>query len=76
MHGEFCFIRWLHCAGPTGDDGRLSNFGHFHNCTFSGNVAKEYGAAMGAITLLYFQDMVNLLPVEIDSWLALHNLSV
>ena len=25
---------------------------------------------MGAITLLYFQDMVDLLPLEIDSWLV------
>ena len=58
------------CLGPTGPDGRLSNFGHFHNCTFVGNVAREYGAAMGAITLLYFQDMVDLLPLEIDSWLV------
>ena len=58
--------------GPTGPDGRLSNFGRFDNCTFTGNVAREYGAAIGAITLLYFQDMVNLLPLEVESWLALN----
>ena len=33
-------------------------------------MAKEYGAAIGSITLLYFQDMVNLLPLELESWLV------
>ena len=59
-----------HNIGPTGPDGRLSNFGRFENCTFTRNRAKEYGAAIGAITLLYFQDMVNLLPLEVESWLV------
>ena len=63
-----CNVCLLRSAGPTGPDGRLSNFGHFHNCTFTGNVAREYGAAIGAIALLFFQDMVDLLPLEIDSW--------
>ena len=55
-------------AGPTDPEGRLSNFGQFQNCTFMGNVAREYGAAIGINTLLHFQDMVNILPLEIDSW--------
>lgn len=69
------YIPCLH-TGPTGPDGRLSNFGHFENCTFTGNTAREYGAAIGAITLLYFQDMVNLIPLEVESWLVKHMLTL
>ena len=39
---SFC----LH-AGPLNSDGQLSNFAHFKNCTFTGNIAEQFGAAMG-----------------------------
>ena len=42
--------------------GTLSNFGYFQNCTFTGNRATTYGAAIAAFTI---QDMTR---VEIDNW--------
>ena len=61
-----CFI-CLH-AGPLNSDGQLSNFVHFQNCTFTGNIAEQFGAAMGFTSFLVFQNVENVRSFEIESW--------
>ena len=46
------FMKVWHCAGPLNSDGQLSNFAYFENCTFTGNTAEEFGAAMGFTSFL------------------------
>jgi len=59
----------IYCAGPLNSDSKLSHFAHFENCTFIGNTAKKFGAAMGfTFSFLAFQNMENVTPFEIESW--------
>ena len=62
------FMKVWHCAGPLNSDGQLSNFAHFENCTFMGNTAEEFGAAMGFTSFLEFQNVENIRPFEIEGW--------
>ena len=55
-------------VGPTDASGNLGNFAHFDNCTFVENTAEEFAAAVGVVTLLYFQEIVNVRPFQIKSW--------
>ena len=64
---SFC----LH-AGPLNSDGQLSNFVHFQNCTFTGNIAEQFGAAMGFTSFLVFQNVENVRSFEIESWWAVY----
>ena len=62
------FMKVRHCTGPLNSDGRLSNFAHFENCTFTGNTAEEFGAAIGFTSFLEFQNVQNIRPFEIEGW--------
>ena len=62
------FMKVWHCAGPLNSDGQLSNFAYFENCTFTGNTAEEFGAAMGFTSFLEFQNVENIRPFEIEGW--------
>lgn len=53
-----------------GPDGRLSNFAHFENCTFTGNTAEILGAAMEFTSDLIhvFQNVESTKAFEVESW--------
>ena len=57
-----------HWSGPTAVTGELSNFVHMENCTFTGNVAVHYGAAVGMISMLTFNSRDRIRPMEIRDW--------
>ena len=65
-HNIYC-----HCAGPLRSDGQLSNFAHFENCTFIGNTAEHFGAAIGLISPVLVFNRFNserVTPFEIENW--------
>ncbi len=62
---------FLFFSGPVrSNDGGLSNFAYFDNCTFEGNTAEEFGAAIGMIGLLSFVSSEAIRPMEITDWYA------
>lgn len=67
------WIQYLrsHCPGPLNSDGQLSNFAHFENCTFIGNTAEHFGAAIGLISPVLVFNRFNsekVTPFEIENW--------
>ena len=57
--------------GPLRSDYQLSNFAHFKNCTFTGNIAEEFGAAIGLVSpVLTFNrnNSESIRPFEIENW--------
>ena len=43
-------------------------FVSFENCLFDGNFASEYAAAIGFVSLAFFQSFTTLHPYRITSW--------
>lgn len=64
---EMHAIHW-NFLGPVRSNGELSNFAYFENCTFEGNIAEEYGAALGMIGLFLFTSSERIRPMEIREW--------
>ncbi len=54
--------------GTTSKNGRLDTFAQILNCTFRGNVADEFGAAIDAVTENLFSYTEDIMPVEITDW--------
>ena len=61
-------IIFLVHIGPSRSDGQLGIFAHYENCTFMQNTADEFGSAMGFASLLFFQNIENVIPIEIENW--------
>lgn len=52
-------------------DGALGNFVRFENCTFEGNIAVEYGGAVGLIlpsASVVFDNRQSIRPMEFRNW--------
>ena len=65
-HNIYC-----HCAGPLRSDGQLSNFAHIENCSFIGNTAERFGAAIELTSPVLVFNRFNsesVKPFEIESW--------
>ncbi len=56
------------CTGPTTRDGQLSNFARLENTTFLRNSAEGFGAALGAVTILFLTYTGGIVPLEIIDW--------
>lgn len=55
-------------SGIPNIDGNSNSFAHFENCTFTNNLAEQFGGALGTARPPTFQSFENIEPFVIQNW--------